>query len=65
MHIIKTDEGLVFHLGRPPLLTTTTETNTVDKLDGSLMKNLKEVEKEEERERRRKFEELHPDEADE
>ncbi len=64
MHIIKTDEGLVFHLGRPPLLTVTTDVNTVDKLDGSLMRSLKEVEKEEERERRRKFEERHPDEAD-
>lgn len=64
MQSIKMDNGFIFHLGRPPLLHTTINLNTVDKLETTVLAKLKDVEKEEEREKRRKFEELHPDDAD-
>jgi hypothetical protein len=54
---IRIDNGFIFHLGQAPLLSTSIDTNKIDKLGGSLQSKLKDEgeEEEEEREKRRKM----------
>ena len=68
MTTIKTEDGIVFHLGRPeavsaPVLRKAKKTNKNLNKTGSAQGKLSEVEREEDREKRRQLEESHPDEA--
>jgi hypothetical protein len=64
-HSIKIDDRYIVHLGQPPLHSSSfLQMDTVDKLGNSLMQKLEPIEREEERELRRKYEALHPNEAD-
>ncbi len=58
MKIIKMNNGFVFHIGRPEVMVSSFNTS-----DNGQMNRLTEVEQEEEREKRRKFEEVHPEET--
>ena len=65
MTTIKTQDGIVFHLGRPEDVSAPVRRKTNKNLNkiGSAQGKLSEVEREEDREKRRQLEESHPDEA--
>lgn len=72
MTVVKTSDGSIFHLGRPTLENASyfaissilVKKNKPNSPEQVRAMRLSEVELEEEREARRKFEELHPEETE-